>query len=86
MFVVSNYFVKSKYCDDPNSLFVSSMNNKIGYVVIEEFLGLKSKICCILVGGLNEFKKAKNADKNTVAKMSRNENEGVLFIKQCLRH
>lgn len=62
------------------------MNNKMGYVVIKEFLGLKSKICCILVGGSNEFKKAKNANKNTVAKMSRNEYEDVLFIKQCLRY
>ena len=62
------------------------MNNKMGYVVIKEFLGLKSKICYILVGGSNEFKKAKNANKNTVAKMSRNEYEDVLFIKQCLRY
>ena len=38
------------------------------------------------MGGSNEFKKAKNANKNKVAKMSRNEYEDVLFIKQCLRY
>ena len=59
MFDVSNYSTKSKYYNDSNALVVDKMKDKIGNIVIDEFIGLKPKIYLILVSKSSKYKKAK---------------------------
>ena len=44
MFGFSSYFIKSKYNDDSNNLFIEKVKNKTGGMPIEEFFRLKLKI------------------------------------------
>ena len=41
----SNYSAKSKYYDDSKKIVVGKMKDKTGGVAIEEFVGLKAKMC-----------------------------------------
>ena len=52
----SNYSTKSKYYDNPNKLAVGKKKDETIRVAIEEFSGLKPKICSYL---LNSNKKTK---------------------------
>ena len=48
--------------------------------------GLKQKIYWILGNDSSEYKKAKDVNKNVVAKISDNETKDVLLNKKCLIH
>ena len=52
-------------------------------IKISEF---KQKMYCILVRNSSEYEKAKDANKNGVAKISDNQNKDVLLNKKCLIH
>ena len=58
----------------------------MGDVAFEEFVGLKPKMCSILVTDSSEYKKAKGLKENVIAKISRNEYKDVLLNKIYLRH
>ena len=45
MFDFSNYSTKSKYYDNSNKLVVGIVKDETAGVMIEEFVGLKSKMC-----------------------------------------
>ena len=66
---MSNYSTKSKYHDNSNKL-VKTKDETEG-VVIEEFVGLKSKLYLFLVYN-SEHKKAKGVNKNAVVTISHN--------------
>ena len=66
---MSNYFTKSKYHDNSNKL-VKTKDETEG-VVIEEFVGLKSKLYLFLVYN-SEHKKAKGVNKNAVVTIRHN--------------
>ena len=66
---MSNYSTKSKYHDNSNKL-VKTKDETEG-VVIEEFVGLKSKLYLFLVYN-SEHKKAKGVNKNAVVTISQN--------------
>ena len=85
MFDFSNYSAKSKYFDDSNTLVVGKMKYEMGSNATEEFFELKIKMCSILVSDSSEYKKARDVNKNVVAKRSCNEYEDVLLYKKCLR-
>ena len=53
----SNYSTKSKYYDNSNKLAVGKKKEETIRVSIEEFTGLKQKICSYLVNSNNEHKK-----------------------------
>ena len=57
--------------DDSNKLIVGKMKDEIGGVVIEEFVGLKSKMYSVLVDD-SEHKKAKGVNKNVVVAIRHN--------------
>ena len=57
--------------DDSNKLIVGKMKDEIGGVVIEEFVGLKSKMYSVLVDD-SEHKKAKGVNKNVVVTIRHN--------------
>ena len=61
MFGFNNYSTKSKCYDYSNKLIVGKMKDEIGGVVIEEFVGLKSKMYSFLVGD-SEHKKVKRRE------------------------
>ena len=61
------------------------MKDETGGVAIEEFVGLKPKMCSFLVDD-SERKKAKGVSKNVVAKISHNEYKDVLLNNICIRH
>ena len=82
MFDFSNYSTKSKYYDNSNKLVVGIVKDETAGVMIEEFVGLKSKMCSYLVND----QKAKGVNKNIVARISQNEYKDILLNKKCLRH
>ena len=86
MFDCSNYSAKSKYNDYLNVLIIGKMKDEIGGVAIEEFVGSKPKIYSVLVSNSSEYKKAKDVNKNVVAKISHNKYKDNLLNKKCLRH
>ena len=52
----SNYCSKPKYYDDSNILVVAKMKDKMGGIVIEEFVGLKPKMYLTLLRDSSEYK------------------------------
>ena len=82
----SNYSNKSKYYDNSNKLVVGKMKDETAGVVLEEFVGLKTKMYSYLVDDNSEHKNEKGLNKNVVATISHNEYKGVLLNKKCLRH
>ena len=72
MFNFSNYYAKSKYCDDSNALVVGKMKDYIGDLAIEDFVGLQQKMYSILVSHPGEYKKANGVNKTAAAKISHN--------------
>ena len=73
---INNYSTKSKYYDDSNKLVIEKMKGKTGGVVIEEFVGLKSKMYSFLVDN-NKHKKVKVVNKNVIATIGHNEYKDV---------
>ena len=69
-------------CDDPNKLVVSKINSEIGGVLLKDFL-LKQ---LFLVDDSSECKKAKDVNKNFIARVSYGEYKEVFLNKKCLRH
>ena len=72
MFDFSNYSTRSKCYDDSNKLVIGKIKDETGGVALEEFAGLKPKMCSFLVNN-SEHKKAKGMNKNAVATISHNE-------------
>ena len=60
------------------------MINETGGVVIEEYVGLKPKLYLFLVYN-NKYKKTKDVNKNTVAKIGHNGYKDVLLNYRCIR-
>ena len=76
--------IKLKYYDDSNVLVVGKMENEMGGIFIDKFVGLKPKMYSILLNDSSEYKKAKGINKNVVVKISHNDNKNVLLNKKCL--
>ena len=49
MFDFSNYWTKSKYYNNSDKLVIGKTKDETGCVAIEEFVGLKPKMCSFLV-------------------------------------
>ena len=77
MFDFSSYSTNSKYYDNSNKLVVGNMEDETACIVIEEFVGLKLKMCSYLVDDISEHKKVKGENKNIVATISHNEYKDV---------
>ena len=86
MFDFSNYSAQSRYYDNSNKLFVSTMKDKTAGAAVEGFSGLKPNICSYLVDDNSEHKKVKGVNKNVAATVSHNEYNDALFNKKYLRH
>ena len=69
MFDFSNYSSRSKYYDDTNALVFRKMKDEMGGVTIKKVVGLKTKMYSILLSDSYEYRKAKNVNKNVVAKI-----------------
>ena len=54
--------------------------------MIEDFVGLKTKIYSFLVDDNSEHKKGRGVNRNAVATVSYNEYKDVLLSNKCLRH
>ena len=61
------------------------MKDETGGVVIEECVGLMSKMYSFLVDN-NEHKKVEDVNKNVVATIGHNEYRDALLKNKCLRH
>ena len=83
MFDFSNYSTNSKYCDGSNKFVIAKMKDGTGGVAIEEFFGLKPKICSFLVDYNSDSKIEKCVNRNVVATTCI---EDVLLNNKCLRH
>ena len=58
IFDFSNYSTKSKYYDNSNKLVIGKVKDEAGSTAIEEFVGLKSKMCSFFVDN-SDIKKQK---------------------------
>ena len=65
MFDFSNYSAQSRYYDNSNKLFVSTMKDKTAGAAVEGFSGLKPNICSYLVDDNSEHKKVKGVNKKS---------------------
>ena len=69
VFDFSNYSSSSKYYNDTNTLVFRKMKNEMGGVAIKKVVGLKPKMYLILLSNSYEYRKAKNVNKNVVARI-----------------
>lgn len=86
VFDFSNYSSRSKYYDDTNTLVFRKMKDEMSGVAIKKVVGLKTKMYSILLSDSYEYRKAKNVNKNVVAKIRHCLQEDVLLNKKGLRH
>ena len=80
MFDVSNYSKDSKFFDDVNKKVIGKMKDEFGGVIIDEFVGLKSKMYSIKKIDGKESNTAKGVNIATEF----NEFKDVLFNKKLL--
>ena len=82
LFDFSNYSKDSKFYDDSNKKVVGKMKDEMGGIIIDEFIGLKSKMYAI--------KKIDGRESNTAKGVSIvtefNELKDVFFNKKIIRH
>ena len=81
-FDFSNYSKESKFFDDTNKKVIGKMNDEYGGVIIDQFIGLKSKIHSIKKINGSECSTAKGVNIATEF----NEFKDVLFNKKTIRH
>ena len=82
MFDFSNYPKDSKLFDETNKKVIGKMKDEFGRVIVDELIGLKSKIYSIKNIDGKEFNKWKRV--NIATKF--NEFKYVLFGKKIIRH
>ena len=82
MFDFSNYSKDSKFFNDANKKVISKMKDEYGGVIIDEFVGLKSKMYAIKKIDVKESSTAKGVN---IAKEF-NEFKDVLFNKKIIGH
>ena len=80
MFDFSNYSKDSKFFDDTNKKVIGKMKDEYGGVIIDEFVGLKSKMYSIKKIDGSESSTAKGVNIATEF----NEFKDVLFNKKLL--
>ena len=82
LFDFSNYSKDLKFYDDSNKKVVGKMKDEMGGIIIDEFIGLKSKMYAI--------KKIDGRESNTAKGVSIvtefNELKDVFFNKKIIRH
>ena len=82
LFDFSNYSKDSKFFDDTNKKVIGKMKDEYGGVIIDEFVGLKSKMYSIKKIDGKESNTAKGVNIATEF----NEFKDVLFNKKIIRH
>ena len=82
MFDFSNYSKDSIFYDDTNKKVIGKMKDEYGEVIIDQFIGLKSKMYSIRKINGSESSTAKGVNIATEF----NEFKDVLFDKKIIRH
>ena len=82
LFDFSNYSKDSKFYDDANKKVIGKMKDEYGGVIIDQFVGLKSKMYSIKKINGSESSTAKGVNIATTF----NEFKDVLFNKKIIRH
>ena len=82
LFDFSNYSKDSKFFDDANKKVIGKMKDEFGGVIVDEFVGLKSKMYSIKKIDSKESNTAKGV--NTATEF--NEFKDNLFNKKIIRH
>ena len=82
LFDFSNYSKDSKFFDNGNKKVIGKMKDEYGGVIIDQFIGLKSKMYSIKKIDGSESKTAKGV---TIA-TEFNEFKDILFNKKIIRH
>ena len=82
LFDFSNYSKDSKFYDDANKKVIGKMKDEYGGVIIDQFIGLKSKMYSIKKIDGSESSTAKGVNIATEF----NEFKDVLFNKKIIRH
>ena len=82
LFDFSNYSKDSKFFDETNKKVIGKMKDEIGGVIVNEFVGLKSKMYSIKKIDGKEY----NTGKRVNIATEFNKFKDVLFNKEIIRH
>ena len=82
LFDFSNYSKDSRFYDESNKKVIGKMKDEYGGVIIDEFIGLKSKMCSIKKIDGSESRTAKGVNIATEV----NEFKDVLFNKKIIKN
>ena len=82
LFDLSNYPKDSKFFDSANEMVIGKMKDKLKRIPINKFIGLKSKIYCIVSENAEEVNTAKGVNVSIEFKECKN----VLLNKKLIRH
>ena len=82
LFDFSNFSKDSKFCNETNKKVVGKMKDEFGGVIVEEFVGLKSKMYSMKKIDGKEYNTAKGV--NIAAEFDKFRD--VLFNKKIIRH
>ena len=81
-FDLSNYPKDSKFFDSANEIVIGQVKDGFKRIPINKFIGLKSKMCCIVSENDEEVNTAKAVNISIEFKEYKN----VLFNKKLIRH
>ena len=82
----SNYPKDSRFYDLVNIEVIGKMRDEVRGKIINEFVGLKSKMYSLVIANDRELNKTKCVNKNIVDKIRHKEYVNVLFSKGLMRH
>ena len=79
-------FMKTKFFDPANKKVIGKMKDEFKGKIINEFVGLKSKMYSLIAADGREVKKAKGVNKNVVKSIRHKEFVDALFNTKIIRH
>ena len=82
LFDFSDHSLDSKFFDPINKKVIGKMKDEFKGKIINEFVGLKSKMYLLITVGNEEVKKAKEVNKNVVKNIEHKKFDDVLFNKK----
>ena len=82
----TDYSEDSRFFDPVNKKVIDRIKDELKGKIINEFVGLKSKLYSLIAVDVEEVKKAKEVNKNVVKNKRHKEFVDVLFNKKIMRH
>ena len=82
----TDYSEDSRFFDPVNKKVIDRIKHELKGKIMNEFVGLKSKLYSLIAVDVEEVKKTKEVNKNVVENKRHKEFVDVLFNKKIMRH